>query len=68
MIKAYMYCPECKKMRYCERIAIDHAEKFENDKRMYLSVAYRCLRHKHKFNASITDVIVSFESEMGRAL
>ena len=67
MIKAYMFCPECEKMRKCKRIAIDHAEKFDDDRRMYLSVAYRCLKCKHEFNASISDVIVSFEWEMGRA-
>ena len=66
MIKAWMFCPECEKMRKCKRIAIDHAEKFEDDKRLYLSVAYRCLKCGHEFNASITDVIGAFEKEQAR--
>jgi len=63
---AKMFCPNCEKMRDCERIGIDSAEKFEDDKRMYLSVAYRCHRCGHEFNAAVHDVIDSFEGEQGR--
>ena len=66
MIKVYMFCPECEKMRKCKRIAIDHAEKFDDDRRMYLSVAYRCIYCETSFNAEAHDIIEAFEKEQAR--
>ena len=66
MIKVRMFCPNCEKKRYCERIGIDSADKYSLGKRLHVSVAYRCMYCEASFNAEAHDIIEAFEKEQAR--
>jgi len=66
MMIAKMFCPNCEKMRDCERIGIDSAEKYSLDRRLHVSVAYRCIYCETSFNAEAHDIIEAFEKEQAR--